>query len=466
MKKMLIIALAIPCLGRGISAQGPARAQAMARPVASRDTVRRLSIDSDTAFHPIALQHAIELAQRNAPAAVQARGQIRTANSQVRAAYAAFLPSLSITAGQSNQTGDRVGQSGNIVPFNPKHPWSYSTGLRSSLRLFDGGQRLYQISQSKADVGAAEANDVAQQFNVALQVKTQYYAILAARELEAAAGAQLDQAEAQLSAAIARVRAGAATLSDSLRSVIQVGNARLALITAENNLRVASAALTRLVAAPYLVTAETNDTLETQSPIDSAALVQYALHGPSIEEASAQALSAQAAVRVARAPYLPTVDLAFNRGGSGFAPYGTGASGDTLLNRQYPYANTFSFSASYPLFNNYQRENALTQAKVAKENADASLRDARFAVQANLVQQLASLRAAQERIQIQQASVTSAEEDLRVQQQRYALGASTLLDLLTSQTTLGQQRALLIQARQDYRLARAQIEALIGRDLQ
>jgi|1185.fasta_scaffold10288_1 outer membrane protein len=467
MNKMLIIALAIPCLARGISAQGTTQSRPTARLVAGTDTVRRLSIDSDSAFHPIDLQHAIELARRNAPAAVQARGQIRTANSQVRAAYSAFLPSVTITAGQSNQTGDRIGQSGNIVPFNPKHPWSYSTGLRSSLRLFDGGQRFYQISQSKADVGAAEANEVAQQFNVALQVKTQYYTILAARESEGAAATQLGQAEAQLRAAVARVRAGAATLSDSLRSVIQVGNARLALLTAQNNLRIASAALTRLVAAPYLVTAEASDTLERPlSEVDSVALMQLALRGPAVEQATAQSLSAQAAVRSARAPYLPTIDLSFNRGGSGFAPYGTGASGDTSLNRQYPYANTFQFSASYPLFNNYQRENARTQAQVAKENADAALRDARFAAQQNIVQQLASLHAALERIQIQHASVASAEEDLRVQQQRYALGASTLLDLLTSQTTLDQQRAALIQARQDYRLARAQIEAVIGRDLQ
>ena len=461
MKKTLIMFLAIPCLARGICAQGTRAA------TTKTDTVRRLSIDSDTAFHPIDLQRAIQLAQRNAPIAVQARGQIRTANSSVRAAYAAFLPGVTITAGQSNQTGDRLGQSGNIVPFNPKHPWSYTTGIRSTLRLFDGGQRFYQISQSKADVGAAEANDVAQQFNVALQVKTQYYAILAARESEAAAATQLDQAVAQLQAAAARVRAGAATLSDSLRSVIQVGDARLALLTAQNSLRIASAALTRLVAAPYLVTAQAIDSLERPlSPIDSAQLVELALRGPAVEQANAQLLSAQAAVRSARTPYLPTVDLTFTRGGSGFAPYGTGASGDTLLNRQYPYANTFQFSASYPLFNNYQRENALTLARVAKENADATLRDSRLAAQQNLVQQLASLRAAEERIRIQQASVASAEEDLRVQQQRYALGASTLLDLLTSQTTLDQQRAALIQARQDYRIARAQIEAIIGRDLQ
>ena len=458
MKRILITLLAIPCLARGICAQG-------ARVASTRvDTLRRLSIDSDTAFHPIDLQRAIQLAQRNAPVAVQARGQIRTANASVRTAYSAFLPSVNLTAGQTNQSGDRIGQSGNIVPFAPPHPWSYSTGLRASLRLFDGGARWYEISQSKAEVRSAEANDVAQQFNVALQVKTQYYAILAARESEAAAATQLDQAQAQLQAAAARVRAGAATLSDSLRSVIQVGNARLAVITAQNNLRVASAALTRLVASPYLVTAQASDTLEQAlMPLDSADLVRLAQQGPAVAQAVAQLVSSKAAVRSAQAPYLPTLDLTYSRAGSGYSAYGIG---DKTNNRLYPYANTFSFGASYPLFNNYQREFALIQAKVGEQNADATLRDARFAAQQNLVQQLASLRAAAERIRIQQASVASAEEDLRVQQQRYTLGASTLLDLLTSQTTLDQQRAALIQARQDYRLARAQIEAIIGRDLQ
>ena len=461
MKKIALVLLAIPCLTRGIAAQGtPVSLASM------RDTGRRVSIDSDTSFHPIDLQQAIDLAQQNSPTAVAARGQIRTAESGVRMAYSAFLPSANITAGQTNTMGDRVGPSGAIIKYAAPHPWQYTTGLRASLRIFDGGQRFFQISQSKADVSSAEANEVAQQYNIALQVKTQYYAILAARESEAAAGAQLDQAQAELQAAAARVRAGAATLSDSLRAVILVGDAQLALLTAQNNLRVASAALTRLVAAPYLVTALPSDTLELPiAPVDSAALVQLAQNGPAVEQARALVVSSHAAVRAATAPYLPTLDLSFSRGGNGYAPYGTGASTDTSLHRQYPYANTFSFSLSYPLFNNYQRENALTQARVAQANADAAMRDARFAAQQGLVQQLAALRAAQEQIRIQQLSIASAEEDLRVQQQRYALGASTLLDLLTSQTTLNQQRAGLIQARQSYRLARAQIEALIGRSL-
>ena len=249
---------------------------------------------------------------------------------------------------------------GRIVPYAGQQPWSYSTGLNASMRVFDGGRNWSQISQSKADVGAAEANDLAQRFNVALQVKTQYYAILAARESEAAAATQLGQAKAQLQAAAARVRAGAATLSDSLRSVIQVGNARLALLTAQNNLRIASAALTRLVAAPYLVTAQTTETLERPAaPIDSVQLLQLALRGPAVAQASAQLVSSQAAVKSARGPYLPTVDVTYSKTGNGYDQlYG--------LNKAFAYSNSFRIGASYPLWNNYQREDALTRAKVAE----------------------------------------------------------------------------------------------------
>src|SRR5437763_4932279 len=195
----------------------------------------------------IPLKDAVSLAQQNALGAVQARGQVRSAESGVRAARAALLPSLNLTLGQVNQSGDRFDSQGRLVPYLAPQPWSYSTGISSTVNLFDGGRRLNEVRRSRSDVGAAEANEVSQQFNVSLQVKTQYYSILAARESEAAARTQFQQAQEQLKASIARTRAGDATLSKSLRSVVAVGNAQLALITPRNNVRVASAARTRLV---------------------------------------------------------------------------------------------------------------------------------------------------------------------------------------------------------------------------
>jgi outer membrane protein len=351
---------------------------------------------------------------------------------------------------------------------------SYSTGINSTLTLFEGGRRFAELSQSRADVVAAEANEIAQQFNIALDVKREYYNILAARESEAAARAQLEQAEQQLRAASARVRAGAATMSDSLRSVIQVGNARLALLTARNNIRDASAALTRLVGSQVMVTAPPADTLglvvaqpsgpaveggERFVAIDSATLLQLAEHGPAVRQAESQFRAARAGVRVARSSYLPSVDMTFRRSGSGFDPqFGLGAG-------SLAYSRTLSFGLNFPVFNNFAREDQIVRANVLEDVAEAQLRDARLLARQNLIQQLGALRTAEERIRIQQASVAAAQEDLRVQQQRYNLGASTLLDLLTSQTTLNNARAALIQARQDYRVARAQIEATIGRDL-
>jgi len=409
-------------------------------------------------LHPIPLQEAVRLAQRNAPAAVQARGQMRTASSSVRSAYGAFIPSLSASLNQTKQSGQRFDALRNQV-VSVTQPWSYSTGLSSSLEIFDGGRRFSDLRARKADLDAAEANDVSQRFNIALDVKREYANVLAARESEAAAKAQLQQAEAQLRSAVARVQAGAATMSDSLRSIIQVGDGRLALITAENNLRVASAALTRLVGTPFVVTALPSDTAEIAPlTVDSASLEAMALAGPAVEQAEMQLRAASAQERSAKSSYMPTISASYSYNGNGTDPYGFG-------NGQFLYGSNLNFRLNFPLFNNFTREDQVVRARVAEDNAAAQLRDARLAAQQSLVQQTGALRSAEERIRIQRTSVLAAQEDLRVQQQRYNLGASTLLDLLTSQSQLNQARAALIQARQDYRIARAQIEAIIGRDL-
>jgi outer membrane protein len=284
--------------------------------------------------------------------------------------------------------------------------------------------------------------------------------VLAARESESAALAQLEQAQQQLRAATARVTAGVATKSDSLRSLIQVGNAELALETARNDLRVANAALTRLVGTNELVTANPADTLGEMGPlvIDSVSLYSMAISGPVVAQAEANLGAARASRRAANTRYLPTINASYQRGGSGTGRFGLGDD-------SYNYSGALRLSLNFPLFNQFSREDAIVRASVAQDNAQAALRDSRLAAQQNLTQHLGALQLAERRIQIQQASVEAAEEDLRVQQQRYALGASTLLDLLTSQTTLNQARAALIAARYDYRVAKAQLEALVGREL-
>ena len=130
-----------------------------------------------------------------------------------------------------------------------------------------------------------------------------------------------------------------------------------------------------------------------------------------------------------------------------------------------PQNKSFSLSMSVPIFNGLGREETVQRAKITEMNARASLRDAQLLAQQQLVQYLGQLRLAQARIAIQQASLEAAQEDLRVQQQRYTLGASTQLELLTTQTQLNSARFNLVNARYQVRIAKAQLEQLIGREI-
>ena len=409
----------------------------------------------------ISLGEAIAMAQQNSPNAIQAEGTERTSKAARVSAIGAILPSATLSAGHVVQLGGgltRLNQNGEQVTVAQKP--TNNTGLSFNMTLFDGGQRLYDLRTSNFQIAAAEANRVAVKYNVALGVKQQFYAVLAALESQDAAVLQMAQAAEQFKSSVARVRAGAATRSDSLRGVIQVGNAQLAMITAASNKEAADAALTRLVGSPVPVTADPASVQENMSALpDSAQLAVLALTGPAVQQAQAGLDVAEESRKASKATYLPSLTASYSRSGSGTDPrFGFGSD-------PFTYSGRLSFSLSYPVFNNFQREEGVVRARVAEVNAQAAFRDAQLGAVQLLTQNIGAIRGASQRVAVQVASVAAAEEDVRVQQQRYNIGASVLLDLITSQAALATAEQALIQARYDYRIARAQLEALIGRDL-
>ena len=318
----------------------------------------------------ISLDEAIALAQRNSPQAIQAEGTERTSKAARVSAIGAILPSATLSAGHVVQFGGatRINQNGEQITV-AQQPTN-NTGLNLNMTLFDGGQRLYDLRTAKADIAAAEANRVSVKYNVALSVKQQYYAVLAAIESYDAAKLQMAQASEQFKTSVAKVRAGVATRSDSLRGVIQVGNAQLALITAQSNKESADAQLTRLVGSQVPVTADPASVQENMAALpDSAELAKLALNGPAVRQAEANLDASKEATKASKATYLPSLSANYSRTGSGTDPrFGLG-------NDPFSYSGRLAFSLSYPIFNNFLREEQVVRAKVAQVNAEASLRD-------------------------------------------------------------------------------------------
>jgi outer membrane protein len=404
----------------------------------------------------VTLDEAIRRALDVQPAIIQAQGAQRNAGASQRAAFGAFLPSLSLTGGSAHASGNRFNSATNQIVSGPAST-SYTGGISLNLTLFDGFARFATSNAAAANADAADAGYINQRFQVTLTTKQLFYNALATEELVTVAEAQVRQAQQQMDIAVQKLHAGSATRSDSLRSVVDLGNAKLALLQARANLASAQANLGRQVGVDQPVRAVPDSALA--SPPDTAALRAEAMaHAPQVAQAEAQAHAAQSQVSVARAQYFPTFSAGYSNGYTGFdAPW-------TSTNS---YVNNWSlrFSVSLPIFNGFTREQQLVSADVARDVAVAQAADTRRLVGAQLTQQIAALQTAYTQIDIATTNVAATTEDLRVQQERYRVGASTILDLLTSEASLTQAKTTLVQARFNYNIARAQLEALVGRTL-
>jgi outer membrane protein len=377
----------------------------------------------------------------------------------VRAAYSAFLPSLDVSEGAGKSGGATFFQ-GQLVPY-AGDPWHYGKGYSARMTLFDGGRNWLNLRAARATSASDEQAEVTQRYAVALNVKQQYFAVLAARELETAAEQQLAEAQKALDVTVAQVAGGAKSRSDSLHSAVQVGIAKLAVIRARGQLITANSALTRLVGTSFEVTATPADTAVVPSiDIDSVALVEMAVTGPSVLGAEHVAAASKDSRWASLSRYLPSISVAYS--------FSTNWSSETFLLGGGSQQNShgLSFSASYSIFDGFQREASVVQASASADNAKYAMRDARLAARENLAQYLATFHTAQETIDLQLLQIESAEEDVSAQEAKYAAGAAALVDVLTAQSALATARQQLIQARLDARTAKAQIEAIIGKDIQ
>ncbi|HEX6617164.1 MAG TPA: TolC family protein, partial [Gemmatimonadales bacterium] len=334
---------------------------------------------------------------------------------------------------------------------------SLSTNISASLDLFTGFRRGAELRAASAGEAEADAALVDARFQQALTTTNQFFDALAAAQLVGVREASVRRAEEQLKVSIAKLQAGSATRSDSLRSLVTLGSARLDLIQSRTDLATAEAGLARLVGEVGRVAAADDSSFhQVVAVVDTQALrAAVEEQSPRVRTALAGANAARADVSAARSAYWPSLVL-----GAGTGWNASRANDYAFLNQRQ-----LSLQLNWSLFNRFDRELTIAQREAAYDLAQATATDERRAVQAELTRRIAELDAARSKIDITQTSVVAAREDLRVQQERYRLGVATIVDVLTSQEALDQAEVDVVTARFDYLRARAQIEALIGRTL-
>ena len=401
----------------------------------------------------VTLSEALRRATGLDPNYVAALGQVDNAVWARRSAFSVFiLPSVTVSA-----AGSRLNPAGfNFLTGSGLLPTQVTAQLNARYDLFLGGQKLAELSRSGAALEAAHAGELVARFAAAQLTESDYYAVLADAELLRVARERVQRAEQQLGVARARVVSGAAVQTDSLQLRLELTKARVVRLLQESALRIARLELGRRVGATGPMDAAPLDTTPAPDlPITLAgAINEGGTQGPQYRVARANERAAGAAFRARLGDYLPHATLTFNA-----------LAFDTLFFPKFFKQTTFTLGVSFPLWDNGQREIALSRARANRDAARAIRQDKDRAVQREVTAAYDGYVTARAAAQQAAEGLLVARENFRVQQSRYRAGATTILDLLTAQSDLDDADAVLVQARYATRLALAGLENILGRRL-
>ncbi|HET9465521.1 MAG TPA: TolC family protein [Gemmatimonadales bacterium] len=400
----------------------------------------------------ITLAEAVRRSSQFDPDYVRALGQIDNAEWGRRAAMLAFfIPSIDLGLDQTKYSESFFN------PADPANPTSTLVVGRASANYEIFSLRKFaELSRTKAEIESAEAGELEQRFNAALETESSYYDVLVNQELTRVNGERARRAREGLTVARARVASGAAVQTDSLQLVLELVRTQVDSLRQHNALRTAQLELGRRVGAAGPVDAIPFDTVAAPPlPVSLPQALQIGLdQGPQYRAARASESSADAALRAQRGDYLPVLSVG-----------GLHQRYDTRL---FPGASNISsvtFSVSFPLWNNGQREIEVSRARVNRDVARAIREDLERVIRRDVTASYDGYQVTAAAVELALVGVNVATQTYRMQELRYRSGATTILDLLDSQVDLAEAEAALVEARYQNRLALARLEAILGRRL-
>jgi len=409
----------------------------------------------------LTLDDCIELALQKRASIIAARGAESLAKAGQRNALGAFLPRVSASydyykSKQRDQTTQFEGFPEVEQPDQDGDGTSVS--LSGSMTLFDLSN-FFNYASARADRAGARLDVIDSEQDLIYAVKLAYYAYLANVENVEVKEESLAKSDELLKLANSRYELGAASLSDVLKQKVQWGNDKLALLRARNAVVTSKANLAYTIGIDPMQEVEFSSDYvirELGGTVDE--VLEFGLtHEPGLLAAQKRVDAAKHSTRAGYANYLPTL--------GGYARYtvSDGSSGDTLLFNFSSKTTTYGFSASWTIFDGFYREGIVTSAKVRLNNARANLADNRnYLIQA-IKSAYFEIEQQKQAKDVAAENVDAAQEDLKITQEKYNLGAATILDLLDAQVSVKQALASQIQTDFDLNLAVAQLENAMGK---
>lgn len=392
----------------------------------------------------LTLQQCVDIALQRNPTISAADYSLNAAAARVGQARSAYYP--------------QVGLSGAYQKYS-----LYSDPTNGSQSLYQGNaaltQNIYDFGKTPSTVRIQRLNEDASRSDkrntvsqVVYGVKQAYYNLLQAEKNKEVAIETVKLTKDQLDQAKGFYDAGVKSKYDVTLAEVNLSNAKLALIRAENAVSVAQVTLKNAIGAPDMPDFTIEDSLAFHKyPVTFGDAVQRAYaNRPDLQSVQAKKEASNEAVSLARTGYYPALsgNASYGRTDTQFVPEKSGWSAGVTLN--------------IPLFNGFLTNYQVKEAKENLNTQKANEETLRQSILLDVQQAYLNMSALEEGVAVAELTVRQSQENYDIVNGRYNAGVGSPLDVTSALVGLSNAKTNYIAALANYKIAEAALLKAMG----
>ena len=399
----------------------------------------------------ITLEECLKYALGNNPRIQAAMQDVFASDARVRQTWAAYFPQFGWQTGYTKikqlQLSDALGK--NLV-FNY---WVLGQ-ISASQMLYDFGVTQNQATIRKLDSKGYRITLTGTVNDVICQVKTAYYNLQYAIEAKKVAEDSVAKYAAFYDQAKAFYKAGTKPKVDVTIAEVNLSNAKLTLIQAENSVDVAMAKLNNVMGLPYSNKYKVSESLRYEPcdiTLDKA--IELAKESrPEFLLAEVKVEEARQNVKLVQKSFFPqlTIEGQFQIGGK-----------SPTSNYGYNYGGYLNF----PTINGMLIKNEIKEAKALYSKEQSNAINTKNGIYYEVQESYYSLKEKKNKIPVATLGLKQAKENYDLSFGRYKVGVGDPIELKDAQVQYQNAMLTYYQTMYDYNAAKATLEKNIGKNL-
>ena len=379
-----------------------------------------------------ALEHNITI-QRNRISAESAQEDVKTAKAD-------FLPSLSGNISQRvvnrpNSARGTIISGDNITTSESKTSYNGSYGIDANWTVYNGSKRVNTVKQQKLNNRIAELNVDESENSIEESITQLYVQILYSAEAVKVNESTLEVSRKEFERGQELFNVGSIASSDLAQLEAQVSSDNYQLVTSQATLQDYKLQLKQLL--------ELDGDIEMDLYLPQLSDSNVLIPLPEIEAGKLNVESSDLSIKMARAGYLPTLNLSAGIGS-------TNANGsDFSFSEQVKqnWNNSLGLTLSIPIFDKRQTKSSINKAKLQKQTSQLDLLDNKKTLYKTIENLWLAANSAQQQYVAASQKLKSTETSYSLVSEQFNVGMKNTVELLTEKNNLLSAQQETLQAK-------------------